>query len=136
MRSCPRCGSNYTKDLEFCGLDGERLVETSDDPLIGKTIDRYKITGLIGDGGMARVYRAMHVYLDQAVAIKVLHGEVASDRSLARRFQREAQASSKIKHPNVVSIIDFGTSKDGPIFMAMELLTGRTLSEAIRDEGP
>src|SRR2546423_1485586 len=119
MLTCPRCGSNYTKDVEFCGLDGERLVSSGDDPLIGRTIDRYQITGLIGDGGMARVYAAKHVYLDQVCAVKILFGEVASDKTLAKRFQREGQASSRIKSPNVVSIIDFGTSSDGLVFMAM-----------------
>jgi serine/threonine-protein kinase len=136
MLTCPRCGSNYTRDLEYCGIDGQRLVRTDEDPLIGRTIDRYLIKAFIGDGGMARVYRAKHVYLDQECAIKVLHGEVASDKQLARRFQREAQASSRIKHPNVVSIIDFGSSGDGLIFMAMELLFGRTLSDAIKSDAP
>src|SRR5688500_3107620 len=121
MLACPRCGSSYGKEQEFCGIDGERLVERPQDPLIDRTIDRYRITALIGEGGMARVYRARHVYLDQDFAIKVLYGDIASDRNLARRFQREAQAASRIRHPNVVSIFDFGATPDGLIFMAMEL---------------
>ncbi|MCK6546953.1 serine/threonine protein kinase, partial [Myxococcota bacterium] len=135
MLACPKCGSVYTRELDRCGLDGERLVETSADPLIGRTVDRYRIDAAIGDGGMARVYRAHHVYLAQDFAIKVLFGEVASDRALARRFQREAQASSRIRHANVVQISDFGETPEGLIFMAMELLRGRTLSDVIREEG-
>src|SRR5262245_61198752 len=101
MRACPRCGSSYTKELELCGLDGERLVDATRDPLLGRTIDRYKIVAPLGEGGMASVYLANHIYLEHECAIKILHGEVACDRSLARRFQREAQASSRIQHPNV-----------------------------------
>jgi serine/threonine-protein kinase len=135
MLACSRCGSSYTKDQEFCGIDGERLSEQATDPLIGRTVDRYKIVETIGEGGMARVYRARHVYLEQDFAVKILFGDIASDRNLARRFQREAQAASRIKHANVVSISDFGASGDGLIFMAMELIAGGTLTDAIKSEG-
>jgi serine/threonine-protein kinase len=135
MLACPRCGSSYSKDQEFCGIDGERIRELDVDPMIGRTIDRYKITGPLGDGGMARVYRARQIYLEQDFAMKLLLGDFASDKNLARRFQREAQAASKIKHPNVVTTIDFGITPEGLIFMAMELLEGKTLTEAIRAEG-
>lgn len=132
MLACPRCGSLYVRDVVFCGLDGERLVEVDRDPLLGATIDRYRISDVLGDGGMARVYRAQHVHLAQPVALKILFGDMASDRTLAERFRREAQSSAQIKHPNVVDVRDFGVSPNGLSFMAMELLEGPTVSEVLK----
>ncbi|MFO0728197.1 MAG: serine/threonine-protein kinase [Myxococcota bacterium] len=120
------------RDVVFCGLDGERLIEVDEDPLIGATVDRYKIRRILGDGGMARVYEAEHIHLAQPVALKILFGDMAADRTLAERFRREAQSSAQIKHPNVVDVRDFGVSQSGLSFMAMELLAGPTLSELAR----
>lgn len=136
MLVCPKCGSIYTREVDHCGLDGERLVATNADPLIGRTIDRYRIEENIGAGGMARVYRAAHTTLEHDIALKVLHGEFAADKDLARRFHREAKALSRIKHENVVNVSDFGATKEGLLFMVMEYLDGPTLSRALRDEGP
>src|SRR5687767_6792771 len=136
MIICPKCGSTYTRVLEFCGLDGERLIESESDPLIGRTIDRYQIVESIGTGGMARVYRATHVFLEQDVAIKVLHGQIAADKSFAKRFHREATTLGKIKHRNVVQVSDFGSSKEGLLFLVMEYLDGPSLTEALKRSGP
>lgn len=132
MLACPKCGSSYLRDVVFCGLDGERLVETQHDPLLGRRVDRYELLEIIGDGGMARVYRARHVHLDQHVAVKILYGDMATDRALSERFRREAQSSAQIKHPNVVSVLDFGISAEGLSFLAMELLEGQTLADVIK----
>lgn len=134
MLACPRCGSTYVRDVVFCGLDGERLEAVDQDPLIGKTIDRYQIEDIIGDGGMARVYRARHVHLGQPCALKILYGDMAGDRTLAERFRREAQSSAQIRHPNVVQVTDFGASAEGLTFMAMELLEGTTLADRLKEE--
>lgn len=136
MLVCPKCGLVYTREVDHCGLDGHRLVSSMEDPLLGRTIDRYRVDAAIGSGGMARVYRAHHVYLEQDFALKILHGEIAVDKDLARRFRREAKALSRIKHPNVVTIADFGTTQEGLLFMVMEFLDGPTLSGALKDEGP
>ncbi len=136
MLVCPKCGSVYTREVDHCGLDGERLLASHEDPLLGRTIDRYRVDAAIGSGGMARVYRAHHKYLEQDFALKILHGEIASDKDLARRFQREAKALSRIKHVNVVNVVDFGTTKEGLLFMVMEFLDGPTLSQVLKDEGP
>jgi serine/threonine-protein kinase len=134
MLSCPRCGSTYVRDVVHCGLDGERLVRSETDLLLGRTVDRYAIEGVLGDGGMARVYRARHVHLAQPFALKVLFGDMAMDRALAERFRREGQSAAQIKHPNVVSVTDFGVSAEGLSFMAMELLDGPTLAEVAKRE--
>lgn len=131
---CPKCGSVYHREVEFCGIDGERLIETADDPLIGREIDRLAITELLGQGGMARVYLAQHRHLERKVAIKVLLGDLGADRSLVRRFQREAVALSKLHHPNIVEVTDFGQTDDGLVFIVMEYLDGRSLTEVLQDE--
>lgn len=136
MLVCPKCGSTYTREQERCGLDGDVLVESNVDPLVGRTIDRYTIRDLLGAGGMASVYRASHAFLEQDFAIKVLHGQFAADKTIARRFVREGKALARIKHPNVVSVADFGTTAEGLLFMVMEFVDGRTLSRALREDGP
>src|SRR5687768_7491111 len=120
MKVCPRCAAMYRGDANCCGLDGERLAIADQDPLIGTTLDRYQIIDLLGDGGMATVYRAEHVHLAQPVALKVLLGDFASDQRLRDRFVREARAAAQIRHPNVVEVRDFGIAPSGLIFMAME----------------
>ena len=135
MLSCPRCGVPYASPVEFCGLDGARLVEAEVDPLIGRTVDRYRIQRGIGDGAMARVYRAEHTYLKHSVALKVLFGEIGGNRHSAERFEREAQAAARIHHENVVSVVDFGVSQEGLTFLAMELLDGPTLAKELK-RGP
>lgn len=131
---CPKCGSVYHREVEFCGIDGERLIETADDPLIGREIDRLSITELLGQGGMARVYLAQHRHLERKVAIKVLLGDLGADRSLVRRFQREAVALSKLHHPNIVEVTDFGQTEDGLVFIVMEYLDGQSLTELLQAE--
>jgi serine/threonine-protein kinase len=132
MRSCPHCLTPYSAQIEFCGLDGNKLETFETDPLVGKDLDRYRITAMLGDGAMARVYSARHQVLDREYAVKVLFGEIACDRTLAERFRREAQVISKLNHPNVVSILDFGTTTHGLTFLTMELVKGRTLRELIK----
>lgn len=135
MRSCPRCKTPYTTSIEFCGIDGEKLVEHDTDPLIGATIDRYRVVERLGGGGMAAVYRAVHTVIDRECALKVLYGELASDATFVGRFRREAQTASRIKHENVVDILDFGTTPEGASFLLMELLQGKTLGAVIAADG-
>src|SRR5688500_6370666 len=107
MRACPRCRSVYLSDIEFCGIDGAQLLETDTDPLIGETIDRHQVVELLGRGAMGSVYRARHTVLERDFAIKVLFGDLASNRTLVTRFRREAQALSKVRHTNIISVNDF-----------------------------
>jgi serine/threonine protein kinase len=135
MRICPRCRSTYAEETDFCGIDGERLLEQDIDPLIGERIDRYEFVERLGGGAMGVVYRARHTELDRYFAIKVLYGEIGANKSLVGRFRREAQAVSKISHPNIISVVDFGTTDNGLNFLVMENVDGETLSDAIAREG-
>ena len=102
------------------------------DPLLGQVLaDRYLLQKKLGEGGMGAVYLATHIVLEKQVALKILHGEFARKPDLVERFMQEARAASRIRHENVIDISDFGTTPDGMVFFAMELLKGRDLHEEI-----
>jgi hypothetical protein len=105
--------------------------------LAGRTIaGKFVIEALIGSGAMGAVFRARQVALEKAVAIKVLHGEHAADPAFAARFHREAKAASRLNHPNSIQIIDFGAEPDGLLYIAMELIEGRSLHHVVREDWP
>jgi serine/threonine protein kinase len=107
----------------------------ADDPEIGQVIDgRYRIVGLLGQGGMGAVYRAEHVGMGKMLAVKLLHPHVSTRRDAGARFQREAFASGRIDHPNCVAVSDFGVREDGSFYLVMELLQGESLREMIDRE--
>jgi serine/threonine-protein kinase len=97
--------------------------------------DRYEIDSVLGEGGMARVFRGTDNVLGRTVAVKVLAHQFARDETSVARFRREAQSAASLNHPNVVSVYDTG-SDDGVHWIVMEYLEGRTLKEAIEEEGP
>ena len=108
------------------------------DPLVGKVLNgRFKVLERIGAGGMGRVYKALQAPLDRPVALKVLNPNYATDQdpAFAKRFILEASVSSKLTHPNSITIFDYGRSEEGTFFIAMEYLQGRTLHQAIAAEG-
>ncbi|MDB4987125.1 MAG: Protein kinase, partial [Myxococcaceae bacterium] len=114
-----------------------RSTTRGTDPLIGRLInERYKILGVIAHGGMGKVYRAEQSPLGRLVALKVLsptyNGE--SDPEFHKRFFLEASIASKLRHPNTVTIFDYGKTDDEIYYIAMELLEGRTLHRALRDD--
>jgi serine/threonine protein kinase len=111
-------------------------LDESSYPLIGETLDRYRVVQAIGEGAMGCVYRAKHTVLPREYAIKVLFRDMATNVTLVERFRREAQSVSTIAHPNIVSVLDFVTTQNGVTFIVMELVEGRTLDQAISAEAP
>lgn len=97
--------------------------------------NRYELEALIGQGGMAHVYRARDRVLGRPVAIKILRPEYASDENLLARFQREARAAAALLHPNIVSVYDVGQDGDRH-YIVMEYMPGPTLKEVIRQRAP
>ena len=97
----------------------------------GSTIGNYRIVGTLGVGGMGTVYRAEHILLGRAVAIKLLLPELTANREIVTRFFNEARATSAIKHPGIVEIFDFGYTERGHAYIVMELLEGETLGHRI-----
>ena len=111
-------------------------VRPDGDPMIGRILDgRYRIVSRIARGGMAGVYEAHDERLDRTVAIKVMHAGLGDDAAFAARFVREARAAAKLTHPNVVAVYDQGDD-EGTLFLAMELVPGRTLRDTIAAESP
>ncbi|MFT5357778.1 MAG: serine/threonine protein kinase/tetratricopeptide (TPR) repeat protein [Polyangiales bacterium] len=109
----------------------------STDPLVGRTIGgSYVLQEIVGVGGMGRVYRAEQSTLGRTVAIKVIHPHLLGDDQTVARFYTEARASSRLNHPNSVSIIDFGRTDDGILYLAMEFLAGRDLAMIMHEDGP
>ena len=136
MKKCPKCGVEYPDANTLCPADGLAL-ETSKDSLIGATLaGKYRVEERLNEGGMGTVYRATHVLMEKTVAIKVLRPALAADEKIVARFSREARAASRISHPNALSVTDFGEDENGVVFLVMEFLSGRTLKQLIRDEGP
>ncbi|HEU4727959.1 MAG TPA: protein kinase [Kofleriaceae bacterium] len=107
------------------------------DRLVGQTLDgRYHIENKIGEGGMGVVFSARHAVIERPLAIKVLKRDAMRDTATIRRFVQEAQAASRIGHPNIVDVTDFGTTPDGMTYSVMEFVPGRTLGTALRHEAP
>ncbi len=106
------------------------------EPLIGRIFDgKYRLDERLGGGGMGTVYRATHLLIDRAVAIKVLDTRFRDDATRLR-FHREARAAGRLQHPNAVSVTDFGATEDGYVYIVMELLEGQTLQYVIARESP
>jgi serine/threonine protein kinase len=136
MKKCPKCGVEYPDTTTLCPADGVAL-EKDGDSLIGTTLaGKYRIDARLNEGGMGTVYRGTHVLMDKTVAIKVLRPSLAADEKIVARFSREARAASRISHPNALSVTDFGEDDSGHVFLVMEFLSGKTLKQLIRDEGP
>jgi beta-lactam-binding protein with PASTA domain/predicted Ser/Thr protein kinase len=103
--------------------------------MLGKRIsDRYKLIELIGDGGMALVYKASDLILDRTVAVKILRSEFSTNEEFIKRFHREAESATSLNHPNVVTIYDVG-EENGVFFIVMEYIEGKTLKDLIRELG-
>jgi serine/threonine-protein kinase len=97
--------------------------------------ERYTIVGRVGAGGMGTVYRAEQAPMHREVALKVLRKDLGRDPETVARFHREAHTLSALKHPNTVTIFDFGQTPDGLLFLAMELLEGEMLSSRLKRVG-
>jgi serine/threonine protein kinase len=107
----------------------------TDDLSIGSVLDgRYRIDAILGSGGMGRVYRGEHTGIGKRVAIKVLHADLSRNREAAQRFQREAIASGRLDHPNIVGVSDFGIVDQGPCYLVMEVLEGEPLGTRLERE--
>lgn len=136
MKACPKCGTEYPDTTTLCPADGVALEKTGDS-LLGKTLaGKYRIEERLSEGGMGTVYRGTHVLMDKTVAVKVLRPSLAADEKIVARFSREARAASRISHPHALSVTDFGEAEDGVVFLVMEYLSGKTLKQIIRQEGP
>jgi serine/threonine protein kinase len=134
---CPRCRVVFGPELRFCPADGSGLLSPSSSrDLVGSVIaERYHILGKLGEGGMGTVYLAEHVPMGRRCAVKVINPILAHDPDSVSRFKREAANASRINHPNVAAIYDFGETRDDIVYLAMELIEGEALSVILHREG-
>ncbi len=134
---CAICEQQFHSG-EMCPTDGTRLVRlaVAADPLIGRDLDgRYTIIEKLGQGGMGSVYRAKQHSMGREVAIKLVNPALTADPPTIKRFLREAKLASRLAHPNIVSVFEFGQTGDGLFYLVMELVAGRTLHHVIHEEG-
>jgi serine/threonine-protein kinase len=103
--------------------------------MIGEQFGNYRAISLLGEGGMGAVYLAEHPTIGRRVAVKVLHRNYIRDENLLGRFLNEARAANAIRHPNIIEILDSGTTADGTPFLVMELLEGESLGTRLRRVG-
>jgi serine/threonine-protein kinase len=137
---CPACHSPNIEGARFCAKCGALLPAAADaaDPLIGTVVGgRYRISGILGEGGMGRVYtgeQSMGTSV-RKVAVKTLLAQYAKDPQVLARFMRECGTVSELEHPNTIKVYDFGQTDSGELYIAMELLSGTSLESAL-EKGP
>jgi serine/threonine protein kinase len=149
ITACSQCGLEYASGEVFCPNDGARLSPKHDstgqaahrrsevDPLVGQLLGgRYKILRKIGEGGMGIVYEAEHVMIEKRVGLKVLREDFSSREDVVERFRQEAKSASRIGHPNIIDISDFGVTPQGANYFVMELLSGHDLATELEKKGP
>jgi hypothetical protein len=134
VKECPRCGRCYDGGVQrLCADDGAELAASL--PIARTLVSRYRLDRLLGRGGMGAVYEATDLNLGRAVAVKVLLGHRFLNRAAVRRFEREARASAKLNHPNIISVHDFGALEGDGAFLVMELVHGVTLRRELKRLG-
>jgi serine/threonine-protein kinase len=142
VKVCPTCNTEFGDDAAFCSHDRSPLwpsgrADRDTEDLVGRVVgERYQVERRIGAGGMGEVYLARHVLMGRPSALKVLKRDLIQEADAISRFNREATNASRIAHPNVCGVYDFGLTADGLVFLAMEYLEGRTLRETLADWGP
>ncbi|HTM18991.1 MAG TPA: serine/threonine-protein kinase, partial [Kofleriaceae bacterium] len=113
------------------------MVPTLDDSLVNRVIaDKFRLRACIGAGASGAVYQADQIALGRTVAVKILRPELAEDPRIVNRFHDEALAASRLNHPNTVSIIDYGQTSDGLLYLVMEFLRGQTLTQVLQQRFP
>jgi serine/threonine protein kinase len=112
------------------------MSDSPADPLVGRLVaGRYRVLRPLGEGGMGQVYLAEHEVIEKKIALKVLRPEFSRKEDIISRFQQEAISASRIKHPNVLEVFDFGRLESGEAFLAMEFLEGHDLSDELARAG-
>ena len=133
---CPACHTPNVDGARFCAKCGALLPaeQTEVDPLIGTVVGgRFRILGVLGEGGMGRVYTAEQQMgtTTRKVAVKTLLAEFARDPKVVERFMRECATVVELEHPNTIKFYDYGKTDAGDLYIAMELLTGASLEKAL-----
>ena len=134
MRECPTCRSCFPDDILHCPDDGAATTSSiSGEPILD---GRYQLEKRLGQGGMGVVYKARHIFLKTAHAIKVILPDlVGNDPNLVTRFRQEALAAAAIRHQNIIAVTDFGVVRGTMPFLVMEFVQGKSLQDIMAEEG-
>src|SRR6266550_2441865 len=134
MRECPTCRSCFPDEILHCPDDGAATTTSiSGEPILD---GRYQLEKRLGQGGMGVVYKARHIFLKTAHAIKIILPDlVGNDPNLVTRFRQEALAAAAIRHQNIIAVTDFGVVRGTMPFLVMEFVQGRSLQEIMAEEG-
>ena len=138
MPVCTQCAAELAGGEQFCGHCGAaaQVGAQTEDPWLNRVVDgRYRVLARIGAGGMGIVYRVEHLRLGKIAAMKVLAPDTATKDEMVQRFRLEAQAVSKLNHPNIVHTFDFGQFEDA-LYLIMEHVKGDDLGAVLKREGP
>jgi serine/threonine-protein kinase len=138
---CPACHTPNADGARFCAKCGALLPAApteESDPLIGSIVGgRFRIVGVLGEGGMGRVYNGEQQMgtTVRKVAVKTLLAQYAKDPQVLARFMRECGTVAELEHPNTIKVYDFGQTPSGELYIAMELLSGEALEKTL-ERGP
>ena len=141
LMKCDACGHTNIDGARFCANCGGLMPvepEKGQDALIGQLIGgRYRVTGVLGEGGMGIVYVGEQQMGStvRKVAIKTLHQHLSKDPSVLARFHRECGTVAQLEHPNTIKFYDFGATADGTLYIAMEFVAGKALADVVQ-QGP
>jgi serine/threonine-protein kinase len=133
MKLCPLCDTAYPNHHTNCPTDGAMLIESRELEPGTVVRSKYRIGRVLGRGGMGTVYLAQHLLLDQPRALKFMSAELSQDPKFLKRFCLEAMAATKLRHPNVIEVVDLDQAEDGSPFIAMEYAEGAGLRQAMAD---
>src|SRR5688572_33263374 len=134
--NCEACGHPNMDGARFCAKCGalQPVHEAAPDPMIGQLIGgRYRITAVLGEGGMGMVYVGEQQMGStvRKVAVKTLHQHLSKDPSVLARFHRECGTVAQLEHPNTIKFYDCGATEDGTLYIAMEFVEGKPLADII-----
>jgi eukaryotic-like serine/threonine-protein kinase len=134
MKECPTCRCCFPDDVLHCPDDGsETSTSISGEPILD---GRYQLEKRLGQGGMGVVYKARHIFLKTAHAIKIILPDlVGNDPNLVTRFRQEALAAAAIRHQNIIAVTDFGVVKGTMPFLVMEFVQGKSLQDVMSEDG-
>jgi len=134
MKECPTCRSCFPDDILHCPDDGAATASSiQGEPILD---GRYQLEKRLGQGGMGVVYKARHIFLKTAHAIKIILPDlVGNDPNLVTRFRQEALAAAAIRHQNIIAVTDFGVVRGTMPFLVMEFVQGRSLQDIMAEEG-
>jgi serine/threonine-protein kinase len=141
LMKCDACGHANIDGARFCANCGGLMPiepEKGQDAMIGQLIGgRYRVTGVLGEGGMGIVYVGEQQMGStvRKVAIKTLHQHLSKDPAVLARFHRECGTVAQLEHPNTIKFYDFGATADGTLYIAMEFVAGKTLADVVQ-QGP